>query len=698
MSINSSCTKHCFLSSSLLIFSFLLSLNVFSKNCSFKDTYPENNSDSLERWLVLNPKIDETRLKNLIKIERSYSWELSINRYKYLNEIEKVSQKLKNINGILYFKMHKAELLNNESQNDRSVKLLTEALHIAEGLNDISAQISILSYLSLMYIYHNGSETENLAKYYIQKAKTMVHATTDPHAKVLFLMVYLKYESSSIVRLSLINQLMKLYNTTPSLDYTFTFVKFIETSFYYKVKDYRKANEINTELKRKVKPNDFHLLSRIYLNYAKNYNGLLQYEQALKFSYLAMQYFHKTPKINYMQTTGETTYSTLINIFQNEREIAIKLCHSTNSNALADSIIFYQKLELDNSKKTIHQIQTLYNFEWSELEQKDLANEKKLSQLIQISLQHKLQIEQKKMEALIFKNEFEKAAKVIVQIKQNSEKQIALAKSQIIENTNQRLNKYLWIISVLLIFMIMSLLFLRKYYFREKQITSFRDKFYTILTHDLRSSINSLTSIGGVLSHLIRNKNAEAMEQVANQIDYLGCSTSLLLDNMLDWGTSKSYGIDITAQSIDISFFLNELVARYLPALKTKNIAICLQIPSNLTIKTSPKCVDIIIRNLIANAMSNTQSGGSITIDVEENLETQQIKISVGDTGEGIEANKLEFIKNVFIRKITPEVGDSGLGLGIILISHFARKNNSTLAVKSQIGVGSCFTVGMNKL
>jgi signal transduction histidine kinase len=364
---------------------------------------------------------------------------------------------------------------------------------------------------------------------------------------------------------------------------------------------------------------------------------------------------------------------------------------------LADSIIYYQKLELDNSKKTIHQIQTLYNFEWSELEQKDLATEKKLSQLIQISLQNKLQIEQKKMEALLFKNEFEKAAKVIIQIKQNSEKQIALAKSQIIEDTNQRLNNYLWIISVLLIFMIISLIFLRKYYYREKQITSFRDKFYTILTHDLRGSINSLTNMGGVLGYLIRTKNTAAMEQVANQIDYLGYSTSLLLDNMLDWGTAKSYGIDITAKSFDISLFLNELVARYLAAMKTKNITIFLNIPDNLIVKTSPKCLDIIIRNLIANANTNTPIGGRINIDVKENLETQQIKIIVSDTGDGIEAEKLDFIEKVFSRKITPEVGDSGLGLGIILISHFARKNNSTLNVTSQIGVGSCFTVVIDK-
>lgn len=696
MNINSYRHKSCYFKTVFFVFLSLLSLYGFAQKCSFKDTYPEKNSDSLERWLVLNPRINENRLKNLIKIERSYSWELNINRYKYLSEIEKVAQKLKNINGILYFKMHKAELLDNESQNDRSVKLLTEALHIAEGLNDISAQISILSNLSLMYIYHNGSETENLAKYYILKAKTLVNATTDPHSKIIFLMVYLKYESNSILKFSTMGQVIRLYDTTPSLDYAFTIVKIIETSFYFRVKNYKKANQINDKLDSNVKPNNFCLLSRIYLNYAKNYNGLLQYEQALKCSHLAIQYFHKTPKVAYTQASGETTYSTLINIFQNERDIAIKLRRSTNSDALADSIIYYQKLELDNSKKTIHKIQTLYSFEWSELEQKDLSTEKKLSQLIQISLQNKLQIEQKKMEALLFKHEFEKAAKAIIQIKQNSEKQIALAKSQIIEDTNQRLNNYLWIISLLLIFMIISLFFLRKYYYREKQITSFRDKFYTILTHDVRGSINSLTNIGGVLSHLIRTKNVEAMEQIANQIDYLGCSTSLLLDNMLDWGTDKSYGVDITTRSFDISIFLNELVARYLAALKTKNITVFLNIPDNLIVKTSPKCLDIIIRNLIANAKAHTPVGGKINIDVKENLVTQQIIIVVSDTGDGIESDKLEFIKNVFNRKITPEVGDSGFGLGIILISLFARKSNSTLNVTSQMGIGSWFTVILN--
>ena len=701
--MNSLYAKDNFFDYSIFVYFLLLSFSGYSQKNAFKDTYPEKNSDSLVHWLKLHPKLDENRLKNLIKIERKYSWEWSIDRYKYLNEIQKIAKNLKNLHGIAYFKVHKAEFLNDESQNSRSVNLFTEALQIVEHLNDISGQINILSYLSLMYLNYGTSGTNNLAKYYIFKAKNLVNESNDPHAKILFLMVYLKYvnssaDSSSILKLSIISQILQLYKENPSLEYTHVWVKFIESDFNYRIKNYTKSNAINKELIKKVKETDYHLLSRINLNLAKNYSALAQYDSAIISNQLAVTCFNKTPKVAYCQQTGETTYAVLIAIFNNYRSIAIKLNNSKMSSALADSIIYYQRLELENNKKTIHEIQTRYNFDWSELELKDLATEKKLSHLLQNALRHKLQIEKEKFDALTFKNEFEQAEKKIKQIKQNTEKQIAFAKSKIIENKSQRLYTYTLMISILLLLMIIILLILRVYYRREKQITMFRDKFYTILTHDLRGSINSLTDIGSILSYLIRNKKTAEIERVANQIDYLGVNTALLLDNMLDWGTSKSFGVDTSPKSLDISLFITELVGRYLAALKAKNIEIVLNVPTKLITSTSQKCVDIIIRNLIANAMSNTPSGGSININVKEIWESHQIIIEVKDTGEGIITEKLEFIKKVFSGKIKPEVGDSGLGLGILLVSYFAKKNNITLQVSSQIDIGSCFTLIFDKI
>ena len=701
--MNSLYAKDNFFDYSIFVYFLLLSFSGYSQKNAFKDTYPEKNSDSLVHWLKLHPKLDENRLKNLIKIERKYSWEWSIDRYKYLNEIQKIAKNLKNLHGIAYFKVHKAEFLNDESQNSRSVNLFTEALQIVEHLNDISGQINILSYLSLMYLNYGTSGTNNLAKYYIFKAKNLVNESNDPHAKILFLMVYLKYvnssaDSSSILKLSIISQILQLYKENPSLEYTHVWVKFIESDFNYRIKNYTKSNAINKELIKKVKETDYHLLSRINLNLAKNYSALAQYDSAIISNQLAVTCFNKTPKVAYCQQTGETTYAVLIAIFNNYRSIAIKLNNSKMSSALADSIIYYQRLELENNKKTIHEIQTRYNFDWSELELKDLATEKKLSHLLQNALRHKLQIEKEKFDALTFKNEFEQAEKKIKQIKQNTEKQIAFAKSKIIENKSQRLYTYTLMISILLLLMIIILLILRVYYRREKQITMFRDKFYTILTHDLRGSINSLTDIGSILSYLIRNKKTAEIERVANQIDYLGVNTALLLDNMLDWGTSKSFGVDTSPKSLDISLFITELVGRYLAALKAKNIEIVLNVPTKLITSTSQKCVDIIIRNLIANAMSNTPSGGRININVKEIWESHQIIIEVKDTGEGIITEKLEFIKKVFSGKIKPEVGDSGLGLGILLVSYFAKKNNITLQVSSQIDIGSCFTLIFDKI
>lgn len=680
-----------------LVCTLLLTFSGYSQKCTFRETYPEINTDSLERWLILNPKIDENRLKNLIKIERKYSWERNSNRYKYLNEIEKTAKKLKNLHGIAYFKFHKAELLNEEFQNNRCVKLLREALYMVEELNDISGQISILSYLSLMYLNHGTSGTHNLAKYYIFKAKNLLSQSNDPHAKILFLVVYTNYEVSSLessnsVKLSIISQLLQFYNTSPTLEYAHLWVKLIESNFNYSIKNYERSNVINNELLKIVKPNDFYLLSTLNLNLAKNYIELRQFDNALISNKLAIRCFHKTPKIVYYQQTRETSYAVQIAILNNYRSIAIFLNNYKYSAALADSIIYYQRLELENENKTIYEIQTRYRFEWSESELKDLAIEKKISQL----LQNKLQIGQSKFKVLLFKNDLEQSEKKIKKLQDDTEKQLALAKSKIIENKNQLLYIYILMISILLILLVVSLFILRTYYRRERKRTIYRDQFYTILTHDLRGSINSLTGMGDVLSHLIKHKKTEEMGVLANKIDYLGYNTSVLLDNMLDWGTSMNYGVNTTPQSLDISLFLNELVGRYLAALKTKNINISINGSPNLFVITSPKCVDVIIRNLIDNAMSHTPTGGKIDINVKELRDSNQVIIEVSDTGEGIISEKLEFIKQVFLGKVKPDVGDGGVGLGMLLISYFAKKNKINLKVTSEVGNGSCFTLMFN--
>ena len=691
-------SKFYFCDSKILVCTLLLTFNGHAQNCTFKETYPENNSDSLERWLILNPKICENRLKNLIKIERRFLWELNVNRFKYQDEIEKTAKKLNNLSGIAYFKFHKAIFLNEESKNNRSLKLLGEALKIVEGLNDTSGQINVLGYMGLMYLNHGTPENNNLAKYYIFKAKNLISQSNDPHAKMQFSLIYLTYEvsllkSSNAVKLPDISQILKLYNNNPKLEYTYLWVKSIESDFNYRTKNYDKSILIYKELLKKVKPNDFHLLSRINSNLAKNYLALTQYENALINIHLALSFLNKTHKIAYSEQTTETTNALKIAILNTYRSIVTKLNNSKTSAALADSIIYYQKLELENKNSILNKIQSRYNFEWSETELKELVTEKNISELRQNNLRSKLEIEQHKFKTLLFKNELELSKEKIKQIQHNSEKQIAFAKSKIIQNKNERLYIYILTISILLLLVIILLLISRTYYRKEKKITMFRDEFYTILTHDLRTSINSLTGMGSVLSHLIRHKNIEEMGVVANQIDYLGYNTSLLLDNMLDWGTSSSYGVNTSPKSIDMCLFINELVGRYLAALKTKNIEIIVNAPPNLVMITSPKCVDVIIRNLIANAMCHTPSGGRININVREIQDSHQIFIEVNDSGSGIVTKKLEFIKEVFAGKIKPEVGDSGIGLGILLISHFAKKNKINLNVTSEVGIGSCFTL-----
>jgi signal transduction histidine kinase len=199
--------------------------------------------------------------------------------------------------------------------------------------------------------------------------------------------------------------------------------------------------------------------------------------------------------------------------------------------------------------------------------------------------------------------------------------------------------------------------------------------------------------MGTVLNFLIRNNRIEEIEQVTNQIDWIGSHASLLLNNTLDWGLSNAYCIDVTPQNIDISLFIKEVHSHYEAAIKTKNIETTFNLPAHLMLTVSPKCIDVIIRNLIGNAKTHTPVGGEIALSIEEIEESKQVAVHIKDTGNGIASEKVAFIQRVFDGKITPEVGENGLGLGIILISNFAKKINSKLSVTSEVGVGSCFTL-----
>ena len=223
-----------------------------------------------------------------------------------------------------------------------------------------------------------------------------------------------------------------------------------------------------------------------------------------------------------------------------------------------------------------------------------------------------------------------------------------------------------------------------------------RDRFYTIIAHDLRSPMNSLNDMGALLHHLISEGKKQELDKVIQQIENMRQQTHLLLNNLFEWGKSQYFINESGAQpdSFDSAVSLQTLCNYYLPFAETKGVSLVLALPSSLPMKADQKGFETAIRNLLDNALKHTPTGGTITVSgrsSEEGLPNHSIMIA--DTGEGIAPEQLKYLQQVFLWKTKPEVGVKGLGLGMVLVYNFAKKNKIKLQIMSVSGVGSSFSI-----
>ena len=244
---------------------------------------------------------------------------------------------------------------------------------------------------------------------------------------------------------------------------------------------------------------------------------------------------------------------------------------------------------------------------------------------------------------------------------------------------------------LLLLVMAYSLFRLRLANNRINDLMKLRDQFYTMVAHDLREPITSLSEIGTVTNFLIRNNRIAEMEVVANRINAVSKQTDLLLNNMLEWGKLNNYDLITNRQVFNVALLVQDLYESCKPLAEAKEIAMSIEIPSTLALFADPKNISVIIRNMIDNAKKNTQKGGTIKIYTEKI--GNQIMFHVKDSGKGIAPEKLDYIQRFFAGTIKAQVGEYGLGLGLILMNDFAQRNNGTLQVTSILGIGSCFSL-----
>jgi two-component system sensor histidine kinase/response regulator len=223
-----------------------------------------------------------------------------------------------------------------------------------------------------------------------------------------------------------------------------------------------------------------------------------------------------------------------------------------------------------------------------------------------------------------------------------------------------------------------------------KELNATKDKFFSIIAHDLKNPFNTLMGF----TELLRD-NFEQFEQ--KQIkDYISIlfetsrSSYTLLKNLLDWARSQTGRLTIQPEKIDLKQMVrNVLQLIEMPAAKQK-MKIQNNIPAGIFVNADANTTDTILRNLVSNALKFTNDGGLITIECKAG--NNEIEICVTDTGIGIPEENLDKLFRID-ENISTKGTDSetGTGLGLILCKEFVEKNKGKIWVESQLDKGSRF-------
>lgn len=228
------------------------------------------------------------------------------------------------------------------------------------------------------------------------------------------------------------------------------------------------------------------------------------------------------------------------------------------------------------------------------------------------------------------------------------------------------------------------------------ELNATKDKFFSIIAHDLKNPFNSIVGFSEYLVDLINAKDFEKVEEIAHIILKSSVQAMDLLSNLMAWSQSQSGRMVFRPESFEIADLVDEVITNLDGMAIQKAISVEKNISSNILVFADKKMIASVLRNLISNAVKFTSVNGEINVSSIEY--ESEIVVSVEDTGVGIPNEKIN--KLFLINENHSTLGtnkESGTGLGLILCKEFIEKNKGRIWVESEVGVGSTFHFSIRK-
>jgi two-component system, sensor histidine kinase and response regulator len=248
--------------------------------------------------------------------------------------------------------------------------------------------------------------------------------------------------------------------------------------------------------------------------------------------------------------------------------------------------------------------------------------------------------------------------------------------------------------------LIESLRLIKELESHKKQLAesnAMKDRFFSILAHDMRNPISALHTFTAFLNENYNKISNDELQHYLSVIHTTSKGVSDLLEELFLWASLRTNRYDFNPENIMLEEVISTVTSLLIANATQKSIHLENQIKTGLQVFADGTMIQTVIRNLISNAIKFTPQNGSIVIKSAENSEN--ILVSITDTGIGIHKNDIEKLFRIDEHfSSIGTCGETGSGFGLVLCKELIERNKGKIWVESEPGKGTTFTFALPRI
>lgn len=230
-----------------------------------------------------------------------------------------------------------------------------------------------------------------------------------------------------------------------------------------------------------------------------------------------------------------------------------------------------------------------------------------------------------------------------------------------------------------------------------KELNKTKNKFFSIIAHDLKNPFNTLIGFSEYLLKYFDTFDDDEKKEYIKTIRDSSKKTFKLLENLLIWANLQNNKIVINPEEMDLNHIINDVISLLESQAKLKSITLFSEIENNFSVNADHNMVVTVLRNLISNSIKYTDKGGVIKVSAKELINS--VEVSVYDTGVGISKDSISELFKIDSNISTYGTAEEkGTGLGLILSKEFVEKNGGEISVESELGKYTIFKFTLPKI